>query len=261
MSVYYELEPLDTLFFRGSIPMEAGMQNVVSLFPPPPSVLNGAFWTAVCLKTSNAANGSNIFGDKSDMPNATAFLLKKDNRFYVPAPATWYYDYDGSEKIKSGKCLAEKSATLIVAEKLSSKKPGDFKCDTSANDVTFVKAEKEANSMSDCWIEIEFLKSKSNGSVFSENSVLMKNDIYDMENRTGIGLDFNRHTIEGQLYTSTHIRLRQEITMIVCFDREDKLDGLGNSGKLTLGGEKRIVRYRKLNKKRSRYDKWPFMRL
>ena len=34
MSISYEMQPLDTLFFRGSIPMEAGMQNVVSVFPP-----------------------------------------------------------------------------------------------------------------------------------------------------------------------------------------------------------------------------------
>ena len=44
MSKTYEIIPLDTLFFRGSTPMEAGQYNTVSVFPPPVSVIKGAFW-------------------------------------------------------------------------------------------------------------------------------------------------------------------------------------------------------------------------
>ena len=53
MSKIYEMTPLDTLFFRGSTPMEAGMMTTVSLFPPPISVIKGALWTAYCREKKN----------------------------------------------------------------------------------------------------------------------------------------------------------------------------------------------------------------
>lgn len=50
MSVFYEIIPLDTLFFRGSTPMEAGQNVAVSMFPPPVSVIEGSFRTAFLLQ-------------------------------------------------------------------------------------------------------------------------------------------------------------------------------------------------------------------
>ena len=75
MSISYEMLPLDTLFFRGSIPMEAGMQNVVSVFPPPVTVLSGAFWTAAC---QLACKGTVDYGKPSDMPKVQGFFIKKN---------------------------------------------------------------------------------------------------------------------------------------------------------------------------------------
>ena len=54
MSKFYEIQPLDTLFFRGSTPMEAGLMNSVSMFPPSASVIKGAFWTAYCNETDKS---------------------------------------------------------------------------------------------------------------------------------------------------------------------------------------------------------------
>ncbi len=246
--ISFEIEPLDTLFFRGSIPMEAGMQNVVSMFPPPVSVLRGAFWTATCLKKEGPLSNAERFGNVEDMPKVQGFFLKKENKLYAPAPATWYYDYDGKEKIKSGESL--KGKALLVAEDLEKKlksAKNSFQIKTSAENLSFVKAEKEANSLNDCWIDLNFLKSGKK--TFWEDTVLMKSDVYETENRTGIALDEKKHTVEGQLYTVTHIRLFSDITMVVVFDDEAKLAGLGDIGKLLLGGEKRIVRYKKLNEK------------
>ncbi|MDR3347448.1 MAG: hypothetical protein LBN32_02415 [Helicobacteraceae bacterium] len=44
--IWYELTPFDTLFFRGAIPLEAGLPVSDNLFPPPASVIKGAIWTA-----------------------------------------------------------------------------------------------------------------------------------------------------------------------------------------------------------------------
>lgn len=263
--ISFKLEPLDTLFFRGSIPMEAGMQNVISMFPPPVSVLSGAFWTAACLKKTENQTMSNSewFGKADDMPKVIGFFLKKGNKLYAPAPATWYYDYDGKEKIKKGKDLKE--IPLLCAGKLEEKikelKP-TFRVETSAGNLSFVKAEKDANPMNDCWIDLDFLDRVSLDSKeknFSEDSVLMKADVYETENRTGIALDDKKHTIQGQLYTATHIRLLPDITMVVVFDDESKLQTLEETGKILLGGEKRIVRYKRNDEKKLNdlYEKSP----
>ena len=47
MNTWYELTPADTLFFRGSEPLEAGQLSRAALFPPPVTVLQGAIRTAV----------------------------------------------------------------------------------------------------------------------------------------------------------------------------------------------------------------------
>ena len=91
--------------------MEAGMQNVVSVFPPPVTVLSGAFWTAAC---QLACKGTVDYGKPSDMPKVQGFFIKKNGAYYAPAPSTWYYDNE--KKVKTGRDL--KGVSLKVAEKL-----------------------------------------------------------------------------------------------------------------------------------------------
>ena len=47
MNIWYELTPVDTLFFRGAEAMEAGLLGTGALFPPPVSVVLGALRSAV----------------------------------------------------------------------------------------------------------------------------------------------------------------------------------------------------------------------
>ena len=235
MSISYEMQPLDTLFFRGSIPMEAGMQNVVSVFPPPVTVLSGAFWTAAC---QLACKGTVDYGKPSDMPKVQGFFIKKNGVYYAPAPSTWYYDSE--KKAKTGRDL--KGVSLKVAEKLNERISEHLGIKTSAGDVVFVKAENEAQPLADCWVKTSFFTESK--SVFDEDTVLLKSDVYVVESRTGVTLDNHKHTVEGQLYTATHIRLKDDISMVVVFEDNEKLNFLGSSGKLQLGGEKRVIQYK-----------------
>ena len=140
MSEYIELTPFDTLFFRGSTPMEAGSMNAVSVFPPPVSVLNGALYTASCIQNSTQ------FDDEIPF-SVNAIFIKKDGRYFVSAPATWYYDSD--EKITSCKSIKQ-PLKLIHADDFS-EVFAKLGMQSSVEKVTFVKPEKDAKSLSGTW--------------------------------------------------------------------------------------------------------------
>jgi len=238
MSDCFEIIPLDTLFFRGSTPMESGMMNVVSVFPPPVSVIKGAFWTAVHSKDGVFSAG--LVNDEIPLEVTGIFIKKfdKDNKklYYAPAPATWYYDND--KKISSGEKLD--GIKLIEAKKMQeTEKLG---MTSSAGRVVFVKAEKDSKSLSGAWVSIDFLKNPK--SKFGKNDVLFEGDILTKENRTNVALDSNRKAKDGQLFSSTHLRLNDGISLVVCF--KEKL-ALPEEGKLFFGGEKRISKFKRIS--------------
>ena len=238
MSDCFEIIPLDTLFFRGSTPMESGMMNVVSVFPPPVSVIKGAFWTAVHSKEGDFSDGL----VNGEIPlEVTGFFIKKidkDNKklYYAPAPATWYYDND--KKISSG----EKLDGIKLIEAKEMQETEKLGMTSSAGDVVFVKAEKDSKSLSGAWVSIDFLKNPK--SKFGKNDVLFEGDIFSKENRTNVALDSNRKAKDGQLFSSTHLRLNEGISLVVCF--KEKL-ALPDEGKLLFGGEKRISKFKRIS--------------
>lgn len=238
MSDCFEIIPLDTLFFRGSTPMESGMMNVVSVFPPPVSVIKGAFWTALHSKEGDFSDGL----VNGEIPlEVTGFFIKKidkDNKklYYAPVPATWYYDND--KKIFSGEKLD--GIKLIEAKEMQETK--NLGMTSSAGKVVFVKAEKDSKSLSGAWVSIDFLKNPK--SKFGKNDVLFEGDILSKENRTNVALDSNRKAKDGQLFSSTHLRLNEGISLVVCF--KEKVE-LPEEGKLLLGGEKRISKFKRIS--------------
>ncbi len=237
MSDCFEIIPLDTLFFRGSTPMESGMMNVVSVFPPPVSVIKGAFWTAAHSEKGDFSDG--LVNGEIPLEVTGIFIKKtgeKGSRYYAPAPATWYYDND--KKISSGEKLD--GIKLIEAKKMQeTEKLG---MTSSAGDVVFVKAEKDSKSLSGAWVLIDFLKNPK--SKFGKNNVLFEGDILTKENRTNVALDSNRKAKDGQLFSSTHLRLNDGISLVVCF--KEKLT-LPDEGKLLFGGEKRISKFKRIS--------------
>ena len=237
MSESFEIIPLDTLFFRGSTPMESGMMNVVSVFPPPVSVIKGAFWTAVHSKEGVFSAG--LVNGEIPLEVTGIFIKKSDgktSKYYAPAPATWYYDND--KKISSGEKLD--GIKLIEAKKMQETER--LGMTSSAGDVVFVKAEKDSKSLSGAWVSIEFLKNPK--STFGKNDALFEWDIFSKENRTNVALDSNRKAKDGQLFSSTHLRLNEEISLVVCF--KEKVE-LPDEGKLLFGGEKRISKFKRIS--------------
>ena len=237
MTNFYEITPLDTLFFRGSTPMEAGQYSAISLFPPPASVLKGAFWTAYCKK--NAFSFSENLHD-GEIPIAIrGFFIKKtfDNgkeKYYVPAPATWYYD-SGDKAKKGSDCKDNKLCIALDKSNTFSR----LNMKSSAGSIVFVVPKEDAKPLANAWICIDFIKEpKAN---FSEDSVLLTSDIYSFEARTGVALDMNKIAKDGQLYSSTHIRLHEDISFVICLESDFDF----GEGKILLGGEQRVSAYKK----------------
>ncbi len=241
MSEFFEIIPLDTLFFRGSTPMESGMMNVVSVFPPPVSVIKGAFWTAQALYSKRKfedglSNGEIPFDVKG------IFIKKTITdgtccKYYAPVPATWYYD--SAKNILTGKNL---NGVERIESKILPDNSLGLMC--SSGDVFFVKAEKDAKSLLNAWVSADFLKSPK--AKFSDNDVLFNSDILSYENRTNVALDNNRKAKEGQLFSSTHIRLNEGYSIVVCFSDSTYFSDLPDDGKLFFGGEKRLSEFKRI---------------
>lgn len=248
MSLFYEINPLDTLFFRGSVPMEAGQNISVSLFPPPVSVFEGAVRTAV-LKQKNIdlkkyAAGEDAFlnaliGEPGGKPpfEITSVMIKKNGKYYVKAPAAWYFDSENKPKDKSD--FLDKK---IIAAGDMNKELEALCVMSSEENVPFVRAEKSIQPLGNIWISLDFLESVENK--FSDkNDFLLQSEICAFENRTGVVLDEKKHTKEGQLYSSSHIKLLDGAKLVFSLSKEA---GLLEDGTILLGGESRISGYKKI---------------
>ncbi|MBR4490944.1 hypothetical protein IKP13_09955, partial [bacterium] len=237
MSSFYEIIPLDTLFFRGSTPMEAGQYNAVSIFPPPVSVIKGAFWSAHCLHekrpfTEGLINGQIPF-------EVSGIFIKKvfgenDCKVYVPAPATWYCD----SKDKAEKSADFEGKKLCIAKEEPLLKEC-FAAASSAEEFVFAEPKEDAKPLAGTWISLDFIRNPK--VQFGKNDVLPQREIYSLENRTGVGLTPDKRAVDGQLYTSSHLRFHDGVSIVVTFENEPEF----NFTKLFLGGEKRVAQCRK----------------
>lgn len=248
MSVFYEIIPLDTLFFRGSTPMEAGQNVAVSMFPPPVSVIEGSFRTAFLLQkgispedyaSGKDTSANEIIGNPSEKAafEVSSILIKKNGQFYAKVPASWYLDSEKNPKEKT-----DYIGKTIVEAKRNQKFLDDMFVMSSSESLPFAQAKENAQPLGNIWVSIDFINSARK--VLEENDFLLQNEILSFEQRTGIALDSSKHTVEGQLYSASHIRLLDGVSMIVGISKEI---GLKDSGKIQLGGERRLCSYRKID--------------
>ncbi|MDR3178043.1 MAG: hypothetical protein LBT96_03565 [Campylobacteraceae bacterium] len=214
--IWYELMPLDTLFFRGAIPLETGLPVSDVLFPPPPSVIKGAIWTA----------GKQDFS-KDPSVKIHAILLKKDDIYYAQAPYSWFIKKSENETKKENE-----EKVIICAKELEEK---DTICSVNGQ-IPWVK-ECGVKNIGGKWVDIEILKT-SNEKKYKEER------LFENEDRVGIGIDYKRKSVEkGKLFMARHIRLHQGVSIAIAIDDEY---GLGEKGVLQLGGERRMCRYEKI---------------
>jgi len=248
MKVWYELTPLDTLFFRGAEPLEAGMGMAPPLFPPPVSVILGAFRTAFLIQkgvsfeeyTKNRAADeivSTIGHPGKDAPfSVTAILLKQGGKLYAPAPAHWFVDSE--RKLVRGDDYA---GITVRTPSVKADIMKNLLIVSSPTTPPMVVAKKEARSLAGSWVGLELL---GKGEVtLAKGDLLTAHDLYLTEPRIGIGLREGKTVEEGKLYTANHLRLREGVSILIGFDRHP---GVAEKGMIQLGGEQRRSWYREV---------------
>jgi len=222
METAYEFIPIDTLFFRGAIPMDAGLPVSDALFPPPVSVITGAVLTASGQDYWNDAARNNLF--------VRAILLKQDGTYFAQAPYSWFESKDDKQLYKAydnNKKLFEEEGAVCSVEQV----PWVDCKDDKGN-------YKDVKSIGGRWIKLN-LKTG-----FDIDLSKQGNQLFAPENRTGVALDQDKRTaIEKQLYTAQHIRLHDGVSIVVVLEGNHNLQ---DNGILQLGGERRLCRYRKI---------------
>lgn len=250
MSEWFEITPLDTLFFRGSEPLEAGQLTAEALFPPPVSVIQGALRSTLLRQKEIPFD---VYGRHQEPAGITALigasgepapfaiqavLMRKDDEMYAPAPWAWFVDT--AAKAEHGADYVGKP--LLVAGKPEFYAVEKLGLATSADAVPFVQAREEAISLGGAWIRLGLLGKRPQQ--LAAGDVLLSRELYTTESRTGIGLVTGRRTVEkGKLYSSSHIRLLEGVRLVIGVDKEI---GLDPDGVIQLGGERRMSGYRRL---------------
>lgn len=250
MTAWYEITPLDTLFFRGAEPMEAGLPASAPLFPPPVSVVLGALRTAVlrrrgvsiaAYKRGDAGEVEALIGKFGGPPpfSVTAILLKEGDVVYAPAPFSWYVDLPGPPDGPSGFAGAD-VRTLAPLE------PGvadQLGITASSFPLPVGLAGKDLTTLGGGWVQCALLRERPK--TLAEGDFHPAGDFFGPEPRTGIEIDRRRRVVEGRLYTACHLRLREGVSLLVALDREIGLDG---PGVLRFGGEQRLGECRRASK-------------
>lgn len=267
------LDPLDTLFFRGSESMVAGEDHEVhSVFPPMPETLVGAIRTAImiqrCIRPKDFTRDGGPppemaarypFLGTVDQPGFelmgplfTAATLNGGLDWLLPVPAHWFADLSG--ELPGGDKLQ-----VTVAEEILEAAKG-LGVVGSVGAPLWVKnpAARELKSLSGFWTTpAAFLQARGGSlkarlwqkiplSLTTSPSppLLSFGALFVDEVRVGIALEEGlRRTKSGHLYAATHARLREGVHLAVGLSQELVPHYLNPKGTLQLGGEQRVVRY------------------
>lgn len=228
---------LDTLFFRGSLPMQKGSFAPISLFPPPLSVIEGALCTAVltqnvisftAYKQGEAIEIEEIIGKPSSYKKPFTiklFALTKCGKTYLPVPSTWYEEQNNGKRKIIFAQSCDKQLEIL-----------DFL--GSVDNILFASSVNTLKPLSDFWVPVDCLINPTDN---MSDLLLPNSAFFDYEYRTGIGLE-NKTVKKGALFSSVHIRLQDDVSFFVVLDKDLPLD---ENGFITLGGDKKVCSYSK----------------
>jgi CRISPR-associated protein Cmr3 len=264
-TTWIEIEPVDTLFFRGGESMEAGENHEVdTMFPPMPATIIGAIRTAI-MRQHNIGPANYVKNPAASLrdfpilgqPNTPGFsltgpLFMTDNALLLPAPAHWYADLPEPEKMQWGKEYPLQAASPLTPGRLgltgSVRQPfwvhqpegSDMKTLSGywATSTAFAAMAKTGKAA------ISFVKEASN---LKKNTpaILPVSTLFDREERTGLAMTPQRTAKEGHLYSAAHIRMRSGVRLVTCIHSPHQVP-LETVGIVQLGGEQRVCRYRLL---------------
>lgn len=225
MTLHLFLRPLDVWLFRDGRPFDAGSANrAESLFPPYPTVIQGAFRTNRLLR-----NGVDL-KDK----DAIEKMVGKANEFgnlYLCGPYLAKWDGQTVTRYFPQPADAIANGLELVPAKLVDKPP-TLKTSTSATKLFGLK-QISGKPKETLWLDEDSLQKYLTGESVTGTPA---SELFLREDRVGIGMNEKRVVDEGMLYEAEFIRPRENIGLLVEVDDEYESDWQ-KGGILLLGGE------------------------
>ncbi|MBF0226757.1 MAG: type III-B CRISPR module-associated protein Cmr3 [Desulfobacterales bacterium] len=249
------IRPIDTQFYRGGLPFDAGEDvEATMVFPPFPRTLYGALRTMGMISSSGNLSYSNYYGDNLQFGSLYIkgpFLARmdkfKNNTVAFPFPHDLVMQKDSFNMNYLAPVLNFST---------------DMGWDLDAPDIQMIDqqnqnpplAGKQVDSLADKYylpdgsILSQYILNTKLGN-FRPRSFWLSNDVVKEEFRTGIYIDNNIRTAkEGMLYRSLHFRF-SDLSDIV-YGYWIKVEGADPNfpehGYLKLGGESKVVYFTKL---------------
>lgn len=246
------IQPMDTLFFRGSEPMEAGENHQVdTMFPPVPSTIIGAIRTAILgqnnIDPGNQGSWQNypILGS----PASPGFdligpLFQTAGEPLLPVPATWYASLDDDFAGKEYPVQNSTPVTLTDYGFKGSVKTPFWVNKPQSKDMKPLNgywATKQAFAAVEQHKDIVFYNDPGQIKP-GQAAIVPVSALCDREQRVGIALTEQRTAREGHLFSTVHIRLKPDVEIIAGISSNHELC-LEQKGIIQLGGEQRVCRY------------------
>jgi CRISPR-associated protein Cmr3 len=258
---WIELNPIDTLFFKGAESMVAGEHHEVdTLFPPMPSTIIGAIRTAIMRQ--NQISPADYLRQPSQwqekypilgLPDEPGFELTGPlfctgtGSLLLPAPANWFAA-SPAEKAEWGRPYSVQTAQPLTASSLG--------ISGSVPNPVWLTHPKgpEMKSLSGWWVTAATFDAvcQNQDVLFTKDikklqadtpAILPMSLLFGREERVGIALTPERTAKEGHLYSTVHVVLHEDVSLLVGINSPHDLC-LKQEGILQLGGEQRICRYR-----------------
>jgi len=234
----WQFEPLDSCFFRGAMPFNAGEGGYLdSMFPPTMQTLSGAFRYVVAVPLEgNRAELEAVVGKAGDDPSPLSFsgpyVFKDENRLY-PVPLHLLCSENDSEWTRLAPPDKEKYFQTDI-------------CDGEVLLPVPGKELKGAKPPEDAWLDQHNMDKVLLGG--TPASYLKRSDLFKDENRVGIGRDNQtRTTVEGLLYFTKHLRLEDDVTIGLGVDGLKEENAPKDGTLVRLGGEGRVARLGRIN--------------
>lgn len=230
---YWQFEALDSLFFRGAKPFNSGEGGFLdSQFPPTAQTMAGVIRSAIAeakgvdwpkFKQGQQPEIAQLIGGSSEdagsLQFAGPYLFKGGKRLY-PVPLHVLYD----EELRSWGRLG----------------PSDHALRTDQGMRHLPKVQdggQGGKPLEQAWLHEDDFRRVLQGQ--SPQGFYQEEDLFEAESRTGIGRDNSkRKTEQGLLYFTRHIRLNNDMKLMMAVDGADDI---APASMLRLGGEGRMA--------------------
>jgi CRISPR-associated protein Cmr3 len=240
----FRFTPIDTLFFRDSRPFDSGpLQSIAeTLFPPPGRTLVGAVRLALARGRGYDGRGQwspALAETLGDGPHNLGKLQFQGPHLALDGEPLYALPLH----VAGARCHDEASHLELFRPETRFAPGPAVRCDLgSARLPVPVKAEAALGSGAGFFVRKEGIEAVLAGDLPAECAVVSPGALYTIEARIGLERDADRRTAKrGLLYSSTHLRLRDRVSMIIEAQGVPDAWAAACPRLVALGGESRMA--------------------